>query len=277
MDLILQFSLISTAVSYVVVLNSLFWVKALLRITGEARYISKWLLSFSSVLCSLLQSRLTVCSPMTAARQASLSFTISWSLLKLMSADSVVPSNHLKGFFSNSYCENPVGLLEVKQNGVLPKMGLSGVFSSQVCSPCEPLAVHPLQSSCLHPSTDSHRSLCFGDSGLESCDSLYLLVSPIPAQWFVPWPQFSQGYKRSCWFSVHIFSCWVDGSNNFQAPYVVVQKQEILQALFQWDLFSFSTTFILYCSFSLFLPSCSAILLWYYSATQNLIWITALF
>ena len=34
-------------------------------------------------------------SPWTAARQASLYFTISWSLLKLMSIDSVMPSNHL--------------------------------------------------------------------------------------------------------------------------------------------------------------------------------------
>ena len=34
-------------------------------------------------------------APWTAARQASLSFTISWSLLKLMSIQSVMPSNHL--------------------------------------------------------------------------------------------------------------------------------------------------------------------------------------
>ena len=33
--------------------------------------------------------------PWTAARQAPLSFTISWSLLKLMSIESVMPSNHL--------------------------------------------------------------------------------------------------------------------------------------------------------------------------------------
>ena len=33
--------------------------------------------------------------PWTAARQASLSFTISWSLFKLMSIESVMPSNHL--------------------------------------------------------------------------------------------------------------------------------------------------------------------------------------
>ena len=34
-------------------------------------------------------------TPWTAARQASLSFTISWSLLRLMSIESMMPSNHL--------------------------------------------------------------------------------------------------------------------------------------------------------------------------------------
>ena len=34
-------------------------------------------------------------TPWTAARQASLSFTISWSLHKLISIESVIPSNHL--------------------------------------------------------------------------------------------------------------------------------------------------------------------------------------
>ena len=34
-------------------------------------------------------------TPWTAARQASLSITISWSLLKLMSIESVMPSSHL--------------------------------------------------------------------------------------------------------------------------------------------------------------------------------------
>ena len=43
---------------------------------------------------SLSRVRLFV-TPWTAARQASLSFTISWSLLKLMSIESVMPSNHL--------------------------------------------------------------------------------------------------------------------------------------------------------------------------------------
>ena len=38
-------------------------------------------------------------TPWTAARQASLSITTSWSLLKLMSMESVMPSNHLKGWY----------------------------------------------------------------------------------------------------------------------------------------------------------------------------------
>ena len=39
-------------------------------------------------------------TPWTAARQASLSFTISQSLLKLMSIEAVMPSNHLTPFSS---------------------------------------------------------------------------------------------------------------------------------------------------------------------------------
>ena len=38
---------------------------------------------------------LTLCDPWTASCQASLSITDSWSLLKLMSIESVLPSNHL--------------------------------------------------------------------------------------------------------------------------------------------------------------------------------------
>ena len=41
------------------------------------------------------QSCLTLCDPWTAAHQASLSVTNSQSLLKLMSIESVMPSNHL--------------------------------------------------------------------------------------------------------------------------------------------------------------------------------------
>ena len=45
--------------------------------------------------CSVTQSCLTLVTLWTAARQASLSFTISRSLLKLMSIESVMPSNDL--------------------------------------------------------------------------------------------------------------------------------------------------------------------------------------
>ena len=51
-------------------------------------------IQFSSVQfsCSVVFNSVT---PWTAARQASLSITNSWSLLKLMSIDLVMPSNHL--------------------------------------------------------------------------------------------------------------------------------------------------------------------------------------
>ena len=45
--------------------------------------------------CSVVQSCLTLYNPWTAPHQASLSFTISWSLVKLMSIELVMPSNHL--------------------------------------------------------------------------------------------------------------------------------------------------------------------------------------
>ena len=45
--------------------------------------------------CSVAQSCLALCDLWTAARQAALTFTISPSLLRLMSIKSVMPSNHL--------------------------------------------------------------------------------------------------------------------------------------------------------------------------------------
>ena len=47
------------------------------------------------VTCSVTQSCLTLCDPMDCKNQASLPFTIYWSLLTLMSIESVMPSNHL--------------------------------------------------------------------------------------------------------------------------------------------------------------------------------------
>ena len=45
--------------------------------------------------CSVAKLYPTLCDLMTAAHQASLAFTTSWSLLKLMSIELVMPSNHL--------------------------------------------------------------------------------------------------------------------------------------------------------------------------------------
>ena len=45
--------------------------------------------------CSVAQSCPTLCGPWTAARQAPLHFTISWSLLRFTSIESVTLSNHL--------------------------------------------------------------------------------------------------------------------------------------------------------------------------------------
>ena len=45
--------------------------------------------------CSVAQLWPTLCNPMDCSTQASLSFTVSRSLLRLMSIESVMPSNHL--------------------------------------------------------------------------------------------------------------------------------------------------------------------------------------
>ena len=47
------------------------------------------------ICCSVTQSCPTFVTTWTEPQQASLSITITWSLLKLMSIESVMPSNHL--------------------------------------------------------------------------------------------------------------------------------------------------------------------------------------
>ena len=54
-------------------------------------FLKEWL----GFCCSVTKSCLTVCDPWTSAHKAPLSFIISWSLLKLISIESVIPSNHL--------------------------------------------------------------------------------------------------------------------------------------------------------------------------------------
>ena len=51
--------------------------------------------SISTVVVQLLSCVLLCVAPWAAARQASLSSTISWSLLKFMSIESVMLSNHI--------------------------------------------------------------------------------------------------------------------------------------------------------------------------------------
>ena len=53
--------------------------------------VTQHVVQFSSV----AQLCLTLCNPMDAAHEASLSITNSWSLLKLISTESVMPSSHL--------------------------------------------------------------------------------------------------------------------------------------------------------------------------------------
>ena len=62
--------------------------------TGDGKnWILLWWTGPSSVqFSSVTQLCLTLCNPWTAAHQASLSITNSWSLLKLMSIESVMPS-----------------------------------------------------------------------------------------------------------------------------------------------------------------------------------------
>ena len=56
---------------------------------------AKLLVFMAFVVVQLLSRVQLFVTPRTAPRQASLSFTISWSLLKLMSIEWVVSSNHL--------------------------------------------------------------------------------------------------------------------------------------------------------------------------------------
>ena len=57
--------------------------------------LNNYLLTLSVQFSSVTQPCLTLCNQWTAAHQASLSFTISRSLLKFMSIELVMPSNHL--------------------------------------------------------------------------------------------------------------------------------------------------------------------------------------
>ena len=57
--------------------------------------LNKWVAWDMDCVVQLLSRVWLFATPWTVARQGSLSFTISWSLLRLMSIESVMPSNHL--------------------------------------------------------------------------------------------------------------------------------------------------------------------------------------
>ena len=101
--------------------------------------------------CSVTESYLTLCDPWTAACQASLSITISQSLLKFMSIELVMPSNHFIfchpllllpsifpsiRVFSNDSCGQIIrasasaSVLPINILGWYP-LGLTGLFSLQ--------------------------------------------------------------------------------------------------------------------------------------------------
>ena len=104
--------------------------------------------------CSVMSDSAT---QWTAARQASLSFTIFWSFLKLMSIESVTPSNHL------ILC-CPLLLLP----SVFPRMD-TNIPSSNTCPPSWPV---PWLASRLCPldvtsrGRLSHRDLCVPNPGV---------------------------------------------------------------------------------------------------------------
>ena len=54
--------------------------------------------------CLMAQSCPALCDPMGSSNQVSLSFTVSWSLLKLMSIESMMPSNHLILYHPHLLC-----------------------------------------------------------------------------------------------------------------------------------------------------------------------------
>ena len=115
-------------------------------------------------------------------------------------------SRNTRGFFSDHYCENLIGLLEVKLLKVWgPPLTVSPseVFISHTCP--QPLAICQLAFPTLALFPRSFLPLGFWFS-VTACLSLQFSW-----QWFILWPQFSDGSKKSCWFSVCLaFCCCVE-------------------------------------------------------------------
>ena len=71
------------------------------RLNKSCTVFAMSLLCEEAVLCHVLSRVPLFVTPWTAARQASLSFTISRSLLKLMSIELIMSSNHLSQSFQS--------------------------------------------------------------------------------------------------------------------------------------------------------------------------------
>ena len=126
------------------------------------------IITFSVKFSSVAQSCLTLCGPCTAARQASLTINNSWSLLKLMSIKSVIPSNHL--IFS---C--PLLLL----HSILPSIR---VFFQWVSSSYQVVKVLSFSFS-ISPSSEYSGLIPLGWTG-------WISYSPTDSQASSPTPQF---------------------------------------------------------------------------------------
>ena len=133
------------------------------------------------MLCSVTQLCLTLCNPMGCSMPASLSFTVSQSLLKLISITSVMPPNHLLVFhplllpsifpsirvfcnewallirwpkylvlcFSTSPSNEYSGLISLGQTGLISLLskGLSRGFSSTTVQKCQVFGAQPSSQS----------------------------------------------------------------------------------------------------------------------------------
>ena len=71
-------------------------------------------------LCSVVKSPPTLCDPRDCSIQASLSFTIPWSLLKFMSIESVMLSNH----FILCHLPSPFALNLSQHQGLFQRVGV---------------------------------------------------------------------------------------------------------------------------------------------------------
>ena len=150
---------------------------------------------YSSVqFSSVAQWCLTLATPWTTARQASLSITNSWSLPKLMSNESLMPSNHLilcrplllppsifpsiRVFSRDLICSSQFGVLSVSKRPSLVAQlvkestciaGDLGLIPGLRRSPGEGNG-NPLQCSCLENSHGQRSLMSYGPWGRKELD-----------------------------------------------------------------------------------------------------------